>query len=246
MRRLAFVMALAFFVQLAEVQAYWGYVPIRPANPKQWCYKEPDCYLGPGVIHLQGKCYDGRDDLTDLGNDIRVVTEIVNPTRDQIWLTEQDAASELEFELKCVGINIQSPLVKPEDPYRPILHLLIYVYPLPNGYVVMSSLRLLEKDDSFKRGGPGQGEDWQVITWERQCMFYSCIGSLHCEVKRHARHLADQFTRKWVLQNRKGEFKKNKHSKQGAVRRDIHSQRDRASDFRRSSSSCNSCQIRSW
>lgn len=187
---------------------YWGYVPITPAVTFR-PYVEPQVYGHPGVVSLQGDIWHGQDNLADVPDSIRVVTEIVADPGARVWLPPEEAQAELEWDLKCVGIRVRGPEVKPEDPYRPFLHLLIFVLPLDGGYAVHMNLRFFERDEGVKRGRLKAPESWQVITWERQTYWYVPQGDLICSVRQAVKELSDQFTRRYCLEKRQNAVASN-------------------------------------
>ncbi len=197
--------AMVFFTSAIEnVEAYGSYIPIRPAKPMV-PYIEPEPYTHPGVMFLRGDTWEGHDNLNDLPSSIRIVTEIINDPQYDLWLPCQQAQAELEKDLKCVGIDVRAPALRPEDSYRPFLHLLIFVTQCSEGNAVHISLRLFEMDHTFKRGDPKTPEVWQVITWEKQATFFAPTGRLICSVREQVAALSDQFTRRYVLERQRRE-----------------------------------------
>lgn len=194
--------AIALLICVSEdVEAYGSYIPIRPAN-RITPYHEPEPYTHPGVILLGGSRWEGHDNLSCLPHSLRVVTEVISDPEYDLWFPCQQAQAELEMDLKRVGIEVMAPVVPPEGFYRPFLHLLIFVTPCSEGNAVHISLRLFETDPTFKRGEPKTAEVWQVITWEKQAMFFSPTGSLVHDVRQQVATLSDEFTRRFVLEKR--------------------------------------------
>ncbi len=196
--------AALVLVVLNDLGAYRGYVPIRPANTIRPIH-EPLPYTAPGIISLHNTWWDGHDNLAEIPQQLRIYTEVCVDPNSYVWLPVEEAQCELEKELKFVGIDIRPPLAKPDDPYRTLLSLQVFVLPCCEGYAVQINLRLFEKDETFKRGKPQGHEFWQVITWEKQCMFIAATGGLICAVRDHVSALAGEFTRQYLLDKKNKE-----------------------------------------
>lgn len=211
--RAAFAVLACLSTLLAcDCHAYRGYVPIRSVNERP--YIEPDCYCKPGVITLAGNAWMGLDNLAGIPDSIRVFTEIVSDPQVRLWLPIEEAQAELVFELKTVGIKVAPPVIKPQDLYRPLLHLLIFVMPTSDGHAVHLSLRYLERSNGGVRESQSDGETWQVLTWERQTSFIACTGDLLGAIKYNVKGYADEFTRHYALEKRQADQAAKKEPQQ--------------------------------
>lgn len=153
----------------------------------------------PGVVGIVNDKWEETDYLGYLSNKIGIDIEVLKTS--QVVGVPDNAALQRIAEAALTKENIIPNAEVVEGPILPLLHFLIFIYPIDtNNYVIFGNVRLFEKIHVERKDFMPKGY-WQGITWENQDVAVSNSEKLGENVTELVSKLADIFAKRYRQYN---------------------------------------------
>lgn len=201
-----------------------GYIPGRrnePLSPIPYLVKVPPSghfgqptFLSPGLVRFSNDRWVGSDYLYNISPNIGVAVELVLPPELSGLIHKERVREEIEVIFSSYKITPFSEAVG-DLPPLPFFHLIAFVAPVRDSYVLTIAGRLFE-EVKFTRLDyqlPGTG---QAITWEKQELIVSSRSQVIERLREGSRDIAILFAGRVKYFNRQQLEQKDELTVQGA------------------------------
>lgn len=168
-------------------------IPYLTRVPSPRHFGEPT-YLAPGLVRFSNGLWAGSDYLYNLSQDIGVAVELVLP-KELAGILHKERVRQ-EIEVIFTGHHITPFSLAVNDlPPLPFFHLIAFVVPVKESYVVNIAGRLFEEVKLIRLDYQLPGTV-QAITWEKQELIVSSKSQVLERLMESAREIAIQFAGK--------------------------------------------------
>jgi len=163
---------------------------LPPAQPLS--VSEEGLYTDPGIVAFQDGKWVGSDHLYNISSNISINVEVVKPPNFNINITEAALKERIAAIFRTAGIT---PQAEPQQdlPPLPLFHMIVFIYPIPNGIVACCDGRLFEAV-TLDRVRLQKGVTWQAITWNKQNLLVSALEQGPEQINQSVDTIATLFT----------------------------------------------------